>query len=153
MGRTALQAAFTSPEAFEPSPKRRLADREVFLAGSMIAATEMVAAVFAEVLARASQVMAAAPDVVIVTHPDQWSAPLQQLLAQSACAGEVDRNRLRLVSEAQGYHPALIKATINDAAQRACLRCRRERLAAFSAAEREAWTVLERSYQLLFAGR
>jgi hypothetical protein len=101
VGRTALQAAFTSPEAFEPSPKRRLADREVFLAGSMIAATEMVAAVFAEVLARASQVMAAAPDVVIVTHPDQWSAPLQQLLAQSACAGGVDPNRLRLVSEAQ----------------------------------------------------
>ena len=101
VGRTALQAAFTSPEAFEPSPKRRLADREVFLAGSMIAATEMVAAVFAEVLARASQVMAAAPDVVIVTHPDQWSAPLQRLLAQSACAGGVDRNRLRMVSEAQ----------------------------------------------------
>jgi actin-like ATPase involved in cell morphogenesis len=101
VGRTALQAAFTSPEAFEPSPKRRLADREIFLAGSMIAVTEMVAAVFAEVLARASQVMGAAPDVVIVTHPDQWSAPLQQLLAQSACAGGVDPQRLRLVSEAQ----------------------------------------------------
>jgi hypothetical protein len=54
VGRTALQAAFTSPEAFEPSPKRRLADREIFLAGSMIAVTKMVAAVFAEVLARAS---------------------------------------------------------------------------------------------------
>jgi molecular chaperone DnaK (HSP70) len=101
VGRTALQAAFTSPEAFEPSPKRRLADREIFLAGSMIAVTEMVAAVFAEVLARASQVMGTAPDVVIVTHPDQWSAPLQQLLAQSACAGGVDPQRLRLVSEAQ----------------------------------------------------
>jgi hypothetical protein len=49
--------------------------------------------------------------------------------------------------------PGADQATINDAAQRACLRCRRERLAAFSAAEREAWTVLERSYQLLFAGR
>src|ERR1700740_3198493 len=64
VGRTALQAAFTSPEAFEPSPKRRLADREVFLAGSMIAATKMVAAVFAEVLARASQVVGTAPDGV-----------------------------------------------------------------------------------------
>jgi actin-like ATPase involved in cell morphogenesis len=101
VGRTALQAAFTSPEAFEPSPKRRLADREIFLAGGMIAVTEMVAAVFAEVLARAAQVMGAAPDVVVVTHPDQWSAPLQQLLAQSACAGGVDPQRLRLVSEAQ----------------------------------------------------
>jgi 50S ribosome-binding GTPase len=41
-------------------------------------------------------------------------------------------------------------ATIANAAQQACVRCKRERLTAFSAAEREAWTVLERSYQLLF---
>jgi hypothetical protein len=91
-GAAALQAAFTSPEAFEPSPKRRLADREIFLAGSMIAVTEMVAAVFAEVLARASP-----------------------RLNEPACGVDV-----------------------NDSA-------------AFPAAESEAWTVLERSYQLLFA--
>jgi hypothetical protein len=42
-----------------------------------------------------------------------------------------------------------VTAVIN-AARQACVRCRRERLTAFSAAEREAWTVLERSYQLLF---
>ncbi|HME77198.1 MAG TPA: dynamin family protein [Mycobacterium sp.] len=41
-------------------------------------------------------------------------------------------------------------ATINNAAQQACVHCKRERLTAFSAAEREAWTVLERSYQLIF---
>jgi hypothetical protein len=51
---------------------------------------------------------------------------------------------LRLPAEAE-------PATIVNAAQQACLRCRRERLTAFSAAEREAWTVLERSYQLLFS--
>jgi hypothetical protein len=101
VGRTALQAAFTSPEAFEPSPKRRLADREIYLAGSMVAVTKMVAAVFAEVLARASHVMGAAPDIVVVTHPDQWSAPLQELLAEGARAGGVDPDRMRLVSEAQ----------------------------------------------------
>jgi hypothetical protein len=56
-------------------------------------------------------------------------------------------------AEAVRLPPDADQATINDAAQRACLRCRRERLAAFSAREREAWTVLERSYQLLFAGR
>jgi hypothetical protein len=101
VGRTALQAAFTSPEAFEPSPKRRLADREIFLAGSMVPVTKMVAAVFAEVLARAGHVMGADPDVVMVTHPDQWSTPLQKLLAEGAIAGGVDPTRLRLVSEAQ----------------------------------------------------
>jgi hypothetical protein len=52
--------------------------------------------------------------------------------------------------------PVLL-AEVNDSAAiatRLALNDRiRERLAAFSAAEREAWTVLERSYQLLFAGR
>lgn len=101
VGRTALQAAFTAPDAFEVSPKRRLGDREIFLAGSMVPVTKMVAAVFAEVLAKASHVMGAAPDVMVVTHPDQWSTPKQQLLAEGAVAGGVDPNRMRLVSEAQ----------------------------------------------------
>ena len=101
VGRTALQAAFTSPESFEPSPKRRLADREIFLAGSMVPVTKMVAAVFAEVLAKSSGVMGGTPDVIVVTHPDQWSGPLQELLAEGARAGGVDPNRMRMVSEAQ----------------------------------------------------
>ena len=101
VGRTALQAAFTSPEAFEPSPKRRLSDREIFLAGSMVPVTKMVAAVFAEVLAKSNGVMGGAPDVIVVTHPDQWSGPLQELLAEGARAGGVDPDRMRMVSEAQ----------------------------------------------------
>src|SRR5271166_1375104 len=101
VGRTALQAAFTAPEAFEPSPKRRLSDREIFLAGDMIEVTDLVAAVFGEVLDRAIHVMGSEPDSVVVTHPEQWSAPLQHLLAESAIAGGVSASRLRLVSEAQ----------------------------------------------------
>ena len=101
VGRTALQAAFTAPEAFEPSPKRRLSDREIFLAGDMIEVTDLVAAVFGEVLDRAIHVMGSEPDSVVVTHPEQWSAPLQHLLAESAIAGGVSARRLRLVSEAQ----------------------------------------------------
>lgn len=101
VGRTALQAAFTSPESFEPSPKRRLADREVFLAGNMIPVTKMVGAVFAEVLSKSSGVMGGVPDVIVVTHPDQWSGPLQELLAEGARTGGVDPTRMRMVSEAQ----------------------------------------------------
>jgi PknH-like extracellular domain/Hsp70 protein len=101
VGRTALQAAFSAPEAFEPTPKRRLADREIMLGGAMVTVTDLVAAVFAEVLVRARHVMGAEPDEVVVTHPDQWAAPLQQLLATAALAGGVDRRRLRMVSEAQ----------------------------------------------------
>ena len=101
VGQTAAQAALSAPDAFEVSPKRRLADREVFLAGRMVAVTTMVAAVFAEVLGKAAGVMGGAPELVVITHPDQWSTPLQQLLVQGACAGGVDAARLRLVSEAQ----------------------------------------------------
>ena len=101
VGQTAVQAALTAPDAFEVSPKRRLADREVFLAGSMVPVAKMVAAVFSEVLAKASGVMGGPPELVVITHPDQWSTPLQQLLVEGACAGGVDAARMRLVSEAQ----------------------------------------------------
>jgi hypothetical protein len=114
VGRTALQAAFTSPEAFEPSPKRRLADREIFLAGSMVPVTKMVAAVFAEVLAKSGGVMGGAPDVIVVTHPDQWSGPLTELLAEGARAGGVDPNRMRMVSEAQAAAWFYAKSAPNE---------------------------------------
>jgi hypothetical protein len=74
--------------------------------------------------------------------------------SQAALVEELDHVSVSATpAEAVRLPPGADQATINDAAQRACLRCRRERLAAFSAAERQAWTVLERSYQLLFAGR
>ncbi len=101
VGRTALQAAFTAPEQFEPAPKRRMADREIFLAGTMVPVTDLVAAVFAEVLARAVQVMGAPPDEVVVTHPDRWGQPLQQMLAAAAQKGGVDEHHMLLVSESQ----------------------------------------------------
>lgn len=40
--------------------------------------------------------------------------------------------------------------TLQRMAQEECQRCHRERVAALSAAEREAWTVLERTYQLMY---
>ncbi|MET0452726.1 MAG: dynamin family protein [Mycobacterium sp.] len=40
--------------------------------------------------------------------------------------------------------------TVAEAAKVACVRAHQERMTAVSAAEREAWTVLERSYQLIF---
>lgn len=101
VGRTAAQAAFTAPEAFEPTPKRRLADREIFLAGAMVAVTDLVAAVLAEVLVRARQVMGATPDEVVLTHPDQWATPLQQLLVEAAATAGIDPTTIRLVSESQ----------------------------------------------------
>jgi streptogramin lyase len=102
VGKTAKQAAFTAPEAFEPTPKRRLADREIYLgAGDPVSVTALVAAVFEEVLKRARQTIGAEPAEIVITHPDQWAAPMQDLLKAAAQAGGVDPGRLRLVSEAQ----------------------------------------------------
>jgi hypothetical protein len=77
----------------------------------------------------------------------QWDPthPLVQELDHLSVAAS-PAETLRLAATAD-------QAAISNAAQQACMRCRRERLTTFSAAEREAWTVLERSYQLLFAGR
>ena len=75
----------------------------------------------------------------------QWDPthPLVEELDHLGVAG-TPAEALRLPADAE-------PATVVNAAQQACLRCRRERLTAFSAAEREAWTVLERSYQLFFS--
>ena len=101
VGRTALQAAFTAPDAFEPSPKRRMSDGQILLAGKVIEVTKLVAAVFREVLERARQVMGSEPDEVILTHPEQWAAPLKKALATAAIAAGVKESRLQLVSEPQ----------------------------------------------------
>jgi len=77
----------------------------------------------------------------------QWDPthPLVQELDHLGVAGS-PAEALRLPVDAD--HPA-----VTNAAQQACVRCKRERIMAFSAAEGEAWTVLERSYQLLFSPR
>jgi Dynamin family len=56
-------------------------------------------------------------------------------------------------AERLGLPEGTDEAALSAAAQQACLQCRRERFAALSAAEREAWTVLERSYQLAIRPR
>lgn len=61
VGRTALQAAFTEPDAFEPTPKRRLADGDILLGGTLVPVIDLVAAVFGEVVERAREVMGPSP--------------------------------------------------------------------------------------------
>ncbi|MGK2882660.1 MAG: GTPase [Mycobacterium sp.] len=54
------------------------------------------------------------------------------------------------ISQRLGLPKETDPATLQEVAQRECENCHRERVAALSAAEREAWTVLERSYQLIY---
>jgi hypothetical protein len=68
--------------------------------------------------------------------------PLVERLDKMSTAG-TDAARLGLDHDADA-------ATICSAAKDACLDCRRQRHVAFAAAEKEAWTVLETSYQRIF---
>jgi PknH-like extracellular domain/Hsp70 protein len=99
VGRTALQAAFTEPDAFEPTPKRRLADGDILLGGTLVPVVDLVAAVFREVLERAWEVIGAEPDEVILTHPEQWAAQRKQSLAAAAVKAGIKEDRLQLLSE------------------------------------------------------
>lgn len=101
VGRTAMQAAFTEPDAFEPTPKRRLADGEILLGGTLVPVIDLVAAVLKEVLGRARQVMGAEPEEVILTHPEQWAAQRKEALATAAGMAGVEEDRLHLLSEPQ----------------------------------------------------
>lgn len=100
VGRTAVQAAMTKPDAFEASPKRRLADGDIVLGGEAVPVTRLIAAVLTDVLERSKRAMRADPDEVILTHPDTWASPRQELLADAAALAGVERRRIRLVSEA-----------------------------------------------------
>jgi len=101
VGRTALQAAFTEPDAFEPTPKRRLADGDILLGGTLVPVIDLVAAVFREVLERAWEVMGAEPDEVVLTHPENWAAQRKRSLATAAVKAGVKEDSLHLLSEPQ----------------------------------------------------
>lgn len=100
VGRTAVQANLTEPDAFEPSPKRRLAEGHIQLGGVPVDVTDLVAAVLREVFAKAQRETGHAPDRVVLTHPDKWALPMQELLRKAAVQAGVDDSQIRLISEA-----------------------------------------------------
>ncbi|MGK2882657.1 MAG: Hsp70 family protein [Mycobacterium sp.] len=100
VGRTAVQAALTDPEAFEPSPKRRLAEPEIHLGHSIVSVTDLIAAVLREVVIKAQREMGNKPDRVVLTHPDKWAAPMQERLREAAVKAGIDSAHIRLISEA-----------------------------------------------------
>jgi hypothetical protein len=90
-------------------------------------------------------------------HPLREMAALESMMAWDPTHPLVQRlDDLSVAAtraERLGLPEGTDEATLSAAAREACMQCRRERLAALSAAEREAWTVLERSYQLVVQPR
>lgn len=109
VGEAAVQAAGTDPQAFDPTPKRRLAEPEVMLAGMFVPVTDLVAAVLADVLSKAAAVTGEQPGEVVLTYPEHWGPALQQKLATAGEVAGIDDRRLRLVGDANaaaGFYTA-----------------------------------------------
>ncbi|HEX2213485.1 MAG TPA: Hsp70 family protein, partial [Mycobacterium sp.] len=106
-GDAAVHAAGTGPLAVEPSPKRRMDEHEVLLAGMFVPVTDLAAAVLAEALTRAAQFTGEFAESLVLTYPDHWGAALQQKLASAGEIAGIDLQGIQLVGEAAaaaGYY-------------------------------------------------
>ncbi|MFF5229522.1 Hsp70 family protein [Dactylosporangium sp. NPDC000521] len=96
VGRDALHAGLSTPERFEPHPKRRI-DEGVVLLGAEVPVVDLIAAVLARVGTEAGQIIGGRPDSTVVTCPASWAWPRRRILSEAATvAGLPD---VRLVAE------------------------------------------------------
>jgi molecular chaperone DnaK len=78
------QAAF-APERFEATPKRSIADGEIFLGDDFIGVTTLIAGVLRKVFTEASRQRGETlPQAVRLTHPAEWGAARLELLREAA---------------------------------------------------------------------
>lgn len=78
------QSAF-APERFEATPKRCIADREIFLGDDMVGVTTLIAAVLRKVFSEATRQQGETlPQAVRLTHPAEWGQARLELLREAA---------------------------------------------------------------------
>jgi len=74
VGANALHQAVFAPDCFEPSPKRCIADGEVFLGEQFVPVADLISAVLRRVYAEACrQHGGVVPSATRVTHPAEWA--------------------------------------------------------------------------------
>lgn len=85
-GETALNSARASRvDAFEPTPKRRIGEGSLPLAGDLIPVVDLVDAVLAQVAQKASrQFDDVGPAQLRLTHPAKWAESRQAILVEAA---------------------------------------------------------------------
>lgn len=100
VGNDAIRQARLRPEAFERTPKRRLGDPAVFLAGQPVPPEMLVAAVLERAYRHAlTQARGEAPNNIILTHPQAWGPHRLNQLRQAARSAGLDPSRTFLVPE------------------------------------------------------
>jgi molecular chaperone DnaK len=84
VGRDAERNARVDPARFEPNPKRRIDDGEVFLGGQGLPVPRIFGYVLSQVNAEARRQLGGAPDEVRLTHPARWGERRRSLLVEAA---------------------------------------------------------------------
>jgi hypothetical protein len=84
VGRDAERSARTSPDRFEPNPKRRIDEHSVLLGAAEIPVVDAVAAVLHRVATEARRVSGGPIGSVTLTYPAAWGPTRRQVLVQAA---------------------------------------------------------------------
>ncbi|GAA4255633.1 hypothetical protein GCM10022255_065240 [Dactylosporangium darangshiense] len=83
VGRDAERNARLDPARFEPNPKRRIDDGEVFIGDHPMPVPRLFAHVLSQVNAEARRQLGAAPEEVRLTHPARWGERRRSLLIEA----------------------------------------------------------------------
>ncbi|GLL07992.1 Hsp70 family protein [Dactylosporangium matsuzakiense] len=83
VGRDAERNARLDPARFEPNPKRRIDDGEVFIADTSMPVPRLFAHVLSQVNAEARRQLGGAPEEVRLTHPARWGERRRSLLMEA----------------------------------------------------------------------
>jgi hypothetical protein len=84
VGRDAVHTARTSPDRFEPNPKRRIDEHAVLLGSTEVPVVDLITAVLARVAGEARRVAGGPISAVALTHPAAWAHTRRQVLAEAA---------------------------------------------------------------------
>ena len=100
VGLEAVRMARLSPEGFEESPKSRLGEGAVWLAGREVEVVDLVGAVMRHAALRAQRMAGGAvPHTVLLTHPIDWAAPRRDALRTAWDRTGLRGPQVRLVPE------------------------------------------------------
>src|SRR6266542_1529024 len=84
VGRDAERNARLDPSRFEPNPKRRIDDGQIFLGEVALPVPRVFGYVLGQVAVEARRQLGAAPDEVRLTHPARWGARRRSMLVEAA---------------------------------------------------------------------
>ncbi|GIJ52718.1 Hsp70 family protein [Virgisporangium aurantiacum] len=84
VGRDAVHTARTSPDRFEPNPKRRIDEHAVLLGSTEVPVVDLITAVLARVAGEARRVAGGPISAVALTHPAAWAHTRRQVLVEAA---------------------------------------------------------------------